>query len=65
MSRFVVLRGLKEGNVFWSGMNEDDTEETVRYLNDGTLAYEVIGIFDNADDAQQEWAKHSPWGAFI
>lgn len=45
--RFVVLRGREECNVFWSTMRPGDTEESVRYLNDGTLAYDVLLVTED------------------
>lgn len=45
--RFVVLQGREESNIFWSIMRPEDTEESVRYLNDGTLAYNVLLITED------------------
>jgi hypothetical protein len=61
-NRYVVLRGIEQGNVFWSTMGAEETEETVRYLNDGTLAYDVILITESEAEAQSAWANHAPWG---
>lgn len=60
--RFVVLRGIAEGNVFWSTMGPEETEDSVRRLNDGSLAYDVILITESEKEAQATWARHSPWG---
>lgn len=52
---FVVLRGLAQGNVFWScsQLGEDPTK-----LTDGTVAYEVIGYCDTDTDAKELYDKH-------
>jgi hypothetical protein len=36
-------------------MLEENTEESVRYLKDGTLAYDVIGICETTKGAQDLW----------
>lgn len=60
--RFIVLRGIEVGNVFWSTMRPGETEEQARYLNDGTLAYDVLLVTENEMEARQCWARESPWG---
>jgi hypothetical protein len=60
--RFIVLRGIEEGNVFWSTMRSGETEEQARYLNDGTLAYDVLLVTEDEQEARKRWAQESPWG---
>lgn len=60
--RFIVLRGIEEGNVFWSTMRSGETEEQARYLNDGTLAYDVLLVTEDEQEARKRWAQESPRG---
>lgn len=57
--RFVVLRGIEEGNVFWSTMGPRETEEEVKYLADGSLAYEVLLVSESEESARRCWAERA------
>ena len=46
-AKYVVLRGIKHGNVFWT--TNDERDPTL--LADGTVAYEVLGYADTEADA--------------
>ncbi len=46
--KFVILKGLREGNRFFSTNSEEDP----RYLVDGTLAYKILGYADTVEEAQ-------------
>jgi hypothetical protein len=46
-SKFVILRGIKEGNRFFTENTGDVTK-----LNDGTVAYTILGYADTSEEAQ-------------
>lgn len=49
MKKYILLRGLVEGNCFFStNVAGDDPTR----LHDGTLAYEVLGYADTVKEAQ-------------
>lgn len=50
MPKYVVLEGIQEGNKFYTGYTEgrDHTK-----LNDGTVAYKVLGFADTDAEAQK------------
>jgi len=52
MRRYAVLKGIEAGNIFWTGLKENDTPESLSQLQDGTVAYKVLGIYDSAREAQ-------------
>lgn len=58
---FVVLRGLKEGNTFFTAYTGKPEDEQVR-LADGTVAYEIVGYANTVEEAQemirQSYIKH-------
>ncbi len=54
---FVILRGLREGNIFITSHTpgRDETK-----LLDGTVAYEVIDFAADMEEAQRIWATANP-----
>lgn len=48
MQKFVILKGLKEGNEFFSTNGPEDCTR----LSDGTVAYKIIGYADTVCEAQ-------------
>ena len=46
MKRYVVLKGIKNGNTFWTTNTENNT-----HLYDGTLAYEELLFTDSHEEA--------------
>lgn len=54
-SKFVVLMGLEQGNVFWSTNTKGDD---VTKLADGTLVYKVIKYTDSEEEAKEVWNNH-------
>ena len=56
--KFVVLRSIETGDVFWSTAGDRNPER----MADGRIAYEVIAYTDDDAEAQRIWAKHSPFG---
>lgn len=47
-SPFVILRGIKEGNRFFSCNDGSDPTK----LTDGTVAYTILGYADTVEEAQ-------------
>jgi hypothetical protein len=54
-SKYVLLKGIKEGNVFWS-TNSDPA--TVTQLADGTVVYEVLKFSDSQEEIVDAWRAY-------
>lgn len=52
MKQFIVLEGLREGNRFYTS-NSGKPESEVVKLNDGTVAYKILGFADTGDEARE------------
>ena len=50
MKQYVCLEGLKEGNKFFT-TNHEGEDPTV--LQDGTVAYKILGYADTVDEAHK------------
>lgn len=55
--KYVCLRGIKEGNVFWTE-SSGDVEEDKRLI-DGSIAYEIIKYSDSEDEIKQSWKENT------
>lgn len=60
--KFVVLRGLEHGNVFWSS-NKPDNDP--RFLANGEEAYEVLLFTNDEEEAKSKWKEKSGFGFLV
>lgn len=51
-SKYALLKGIKEGNVFWT---TNRTPETLTQLGDGTVGYEVLKLSDSREEIINAW----------
>lgn len=60
-SPYVVYRGLEQGNKFYSTNTVSEPESEKVKLNDGTVAYEILGYADTPEEARVIiWGRKEP-----
>jgi hypothetical protein len=60
-SPYIVYRGLEQGNKFFSTNNPNEPESEKVKLDDGTVAYEILGYAETPDEARAIiWPKRQP-----
>lgn len=58
--RFVILRGIKDGNRFYSRYSAEDRWETCK-LDTGKVAYEILGFADSTAEVHRKmWRSEHP-----
>ena len=67
MSRFILLRGIAQGNAFFTSYDaETETIEDACKLADGTVAYEYLGLADSVEEAQTRlYGRSFPFKGFV
>lgn len=57
-SKYIILKGIEQGNVFWSTNTPNESEKDRTKLADGTIAYEILGYADTEQEAIAAWKDY-------